>query len=119
MISALPIRLVWWIAMIAAAAFVVASAKPLNVNDIAIVIYIRGKAMRTSAFGTFETGFGAVIFKKVVFVLPHNLQCFVLSLYRLYHMYHLYQVYRLIQMIRAIHLICPPFPELPFEASVP
>lgn len=119
MISALPIRFVWWIKMIAKAAFVVASAKPLNINDIAIVIYIRSKAMGTSAFGTFETGFGAVIFKKVVFVLPHNLQCFVLSLYRLYHMYHLYQVYRLIHMIQAIHLICPPFPEHPFEASVP
>ena len=47
--------------MITAAAFVVASAKPLNVNDIAIIIYIRSKAMGTSAFGTFETGFGAVI----------------------------------------------------------
>ena len=61
MISALPIRFVWRIEMITAAAFVVASAKPLNVNDIAIIIYIRSKAMGTSAFGTFETGFGAVI----------------------------------------------------------
>lgn len=119
MISALPIRFVWRIAMIAAAAFVVASAKPLNVNDIAIVIYIRSKAMGTSAFGTFETGFRTAIFKKVVFVFPHNLQCFVLSSYRLYHMYHLYQVYRLIHVIQAIHLICLPFPELPFEASGP
>ena len=77
MISALPIRLVWWIAMIAAAAFVVASAKPLNVNDIAIVIYIRGKAMRTSAFGTFETGFGPSYLRRwyLYFLIIFNVLC--------------------------------------------
>lgn len=52
------------IEMIAAAAFVVASAKPLNVNDIAIGIYIRVKQWGRPQLGHLKRVLGQLYFRR-------------------------------------------------------